>query len=198
MAGNKSDNYIKEEVNDKESKSLAKELNAIYFRTSAKLNNSIDELFNNIGLKFLQPNMEITSNLTKEELIQKTEKLRRDKIRNKSNGSINNNSVWNYRFFLINYINGNEIKDNIIYDEIKYALNKIKECVNNESAYCYLRGWIIKMKKKFNDYPEIKNELLELCKNNEVNHIHSMLLDIYEEEGNKEKEIQKEKKLVLE
>ena len=87
MAGNKSDNYIKEEVNDKESKSLAKELNAIYFRTSAKLNNSIDEL----GLKFLQPNMEITSNLTKEELIQKTEKLRRDKIRNKSNGSINNN-----------------------------------------------------------------------------------------------------------
>ena len=90
MAGNKSDNYIKEEVNDKESKSLAKELNAIYFRTSAKLNNSIDELFNNIGLKFLQPNMEITSNLTKEELIQKTEKLRRDKIRNKSNGSINN------------------------------------------------------------------------------------------------------------
>ena len=58
MAGNKSDNYIKEEVNDKESKSLAKELNAIYFRTSAKLNNSIDELFNNIGNKYLNHEME--------------------------------------------------------------------------------------------------------------------------------------------
>ena len=89
MAGNKSDNYIKEEVDDKESKSLAKEINAIYLRTSAKLNSSIDELFNNIGLKFLKPDMEITSNLTKEEMIQKSEKLRRDKIRNKN--SNNNN-----------------------------------------------------------------------------------------------------------
>ena len=50
----------------------------------------------------------------------------------------------------------------IIEDEINYTLNKIKICIFNESAYCYLRGWIIKMNKKFNDYPEIKNELLEL------------------------------------
>ena len=118
-------------------------------------------------------------------------------IENLLNDDIKNNSVWNYRFFLINYINGNEIKDNIIYDEIKYSLKKIKECVINESAYCYLRGWIIKMKKKFNDYPEIKNDLLELCKNNEVNHIHSMLLDIYEEEGNKEK-VEEEVKILCE
>ena len=89
MAGNKSDNYIKEEVDENESKALAKELNAIYLRTSAKLNNSIDELFNNIGLKFLKSDLEITSNLTKEEMIQKSEKLRRDKIKNKAN--VNNN-----------------------------------------------------------------------------------------------------------
>ncbi len=73
---------MNEEVTDNEGKSLAKEINAIYMRTSAKLNSSIDEMFNSIGKKFLNPNSEITSNLTKEEMIQKTEKLRRDQIKN--------------------------------------------------------------------------------------------------------------------
>ena len=82
MAGNKSDNYLEEEVSDNDGKSLAKELNALYIRTSAKLNSSIDEMFNRIGKKFLNPNSEITSNLTKEEMIQKTEKLRRDQLKN--------------------------------------------------------------------------------------------------------------------
>ena len=81
LAGNKSDNYMSEEVTDNEGKALAKEINAIYKRTSAKLNSSIDEMFNDIGKKFLNPNSEITSNLTKEEMIQKSEKLRRDKIK---------------------------------------------------------------------------------------------------------------------
>ena len=89
LAGNKSDNYLKEQVSDNEGKALAKEINAIYMRTSAKLNSSIDEIFNSIGNKFLNPEMEITSNLTREEMIQKSEKLRRDKI--KLNNNINNN-----------------------------------------------------------------------------------------------------------
>ena len=82
LDGNKSDNYMNEEVSENEGKALAKEINSIYIRTSAKLNSSIDEMFNNIGKKFLNPNSEITSNLTKEEMIQKTEKLRRDQIKN--------------------------------------------------------------------------------------------------------------------
>ena len=82
LAGNKSDNYMSEEVTDNEGKALAKEINAIYMRTSAKANTSIDELFNSIGKKFLNPDSEITSNLTKEEMIQKSEKLRRDQIKN--------------------------------------------------------------------------------------------------------------------
>ncbi len=73
---------MNQEVTDDEGKALAKEINAIYKRTSAKLNSSIDELFNDIGKKFLNPNSEITSNLTKEEMIQKSEKLRRDQIKN--------------------------------------------------------------------------------------------------------------------
>ena len=75
---------MNQEVTDDEGKALAKEINAIYKRTSAKLNSSIDELFNDIGKKFLNPNSEITSNLTKEEMIQKSEKLRRDKTKKKT------------------------------------------------------------------------------------------------------------------
>ena len=82
LAGNKTDNYMSEEVTDNEGKALAKEINSIYMRTSAKLNSSIDEMFNSIGKKFLNPDSEITSNLTKEEMIQKSEKLRRDQIKN--------------------------------------------------------------------------------------------------------------------
>jgi len=92
LAGNKSDKYDKTEVSEEEGKSLAKEIKSIYMRTSAKLNSSIDELFNAIGNKFLNPNMEITSNLTREEMILKNEQMRRDKIRiNKNNNNNNNN-----------------------------------------------------------------------------------------------------------
>ena len=91
LAGNKSDNYLKEQVSDNEGKALAKEINAIYMRTSAKLNSSIDEIFNSIGNKFLNPEIEITSNLTREEMIQKSEKLRRDKIKLNNNSNNNKN-----------------------------------------------------------------------------------------------------------
>ena len=90
LAGNKSDRYAEEEVKDEVGKALAKKINAIFMRTSAKLNSSIDELFNSIGNKFLNPEMEITSNLTKEEMIKKNEQARRDKIRIDSNNNNNN------------------------------------------------------------------------------------------------------------
>ena len=44
---------MSEEVNENEGKALAKEINAIFMKTSAKLNTSINEMFNNIGKKFL-------------------------------------------------------------------------------------------------------------------------------------------------
>ena len=86
IAGNKCDDYANEQVNDKEGKALAKEINAIYMRTSAKLNSSIDEMFNSIGNKFLNPDIDNTSNLTKEELLEKSEHSRREQIKlNKKN-----------------------------------------------------------------------------------------------------------------
>ena len=80
--------YEFEEVNKNEGLSLAKELNAIYQLTSAKeASGGIDELFKNIGKKFLNPNSEITSNMTKEELKNKGEKLMKNKIKkNKKKG----------------------------------------------------------------------------------------------------------------
>ena len=72
---------MNEEVSDDEGKTLAKEINALYMRTSALLNSSIDEMFYSIGKKILNPNSEMNSNLSKEEMIKKTEKLRRDHIK---------------------------------------------------------------------------------------------------------------------
>ena len=78
--------YQLEEVSNDEGLALAKELKSIYQRTSAKeTSGGIDELFKNIGKKFLDPNYEITSNMTKEELKSKGEKLMREKIKNSNN-----------------------------------------------------------------------------------------------------------------
>ena len=83
MVGNKNDLYENEEIKNDEGIALAKELNSIYQRTSAKeTSGGIDVLFKNIGQKFLHPDSEITSNMTKEELKNKGEKLMRDNIKN--------------------------------------------------------------------------------------------------------------------
>ena len=75
--------YQFEEVTNNERLVLAKELKSIYHRTSAKeASGGIDELFKSIGKKFLDPNSEITSNMTKEELKSKGEKIMRDQIKN--------------------------------------------------------------------------------------------------------------------
>ena len=83
MVGNKNDLYEHEEVSKEEGIELAKQLKAIYQRTSAKEESGgIDELFKNIGKKVLDPNAEININLTKEERKMKGEKLMRDQIKN--------------------------------------------------------------------------------------------------------------------
>ena len=75
--------YQNEEVPNNEGLALAKELNSIFKITSAKeTSGGIDELFKTIGKKFLDPNSENTTNMTKEELKNKGEKIMRDKIKN--------------------------------------------------------------------------------------------------------------------
>ena len=55
VVGNKSDNYENEDVKISEGKELAKEIGAIFQMTSAMLSHGIDELFTNIGRKFVNP-----------------------------------------------------------------------------------------------------------------------------------------------
>ena len=75
--------YQYEEVHNNDGLALAKELNSIFKITSAKeTSGGIDELFKTIGKKFLDPNSENTTNMTKEELKNKGEKIMRDKIKN--------------------------------------------------------------------------------------------------------------------
>ena len=83
MVGNKDDLYEHEEVSNEEGIQLAKQLNAIYQRTSAKEESGgIDELFKNIGKKILNPNVELNTYLTKEERKNRVNQLMRDQIKN--------------------------------------------------------------------------------------------------------------------
>ena len=53
IAGNKNDLYEKEKVKEKEVQKFCKEIDALYFSTSALLNNSIDDMFIKLGKKFI-------------------------------------------------------------------------------------------------------------------------------------------------
>jgi GTPase SAR1 family protein len=87
IAANKSDMYENEEVTEKEGKALARKYDAIFQTTTAKEDNgSIDELFINISKKFLNPNIKITSNLTKKEMKKKSIKLDQQKLKEEKEG----------------------------------------------------------------------------------------------------------------
>ena len=102
---------------------------------------------------------------------------------------IKNNSVWNYRFFLVQYINGNKLDKNIVENEIKYALEKIKECPVNECPYSYIRGFITKFNYKYSDFIFVKEYLENLIDEYIEDNIYglNLLLDYYEEEKNENK-----------
>ena len=75
--------YEYEEVPESEGMALAKEINAIFQSTSAKeKNGSIDQLFMILGQKFLNPNVENTTNLTKEEIKNKGQQLKSNNAKN--------------------------------------------------------------------------------------------------------------------
>ena len=75
IAGNKNDMYEHEEVEENEGKELAKELGAIFQKTSAKESTGVEDLFVKIGKKFLNPNATETADPGKVENKQKGQKL---------------------------------------------------------------------------------------------------------------------------
>jgi len=58
IAGNKSDLYEREQVSEKEAREYAKSINAVFGLTSAQNNTGIDQLLEDIGMKFLEPNFQ--------------------------------------------------------------------------------------------------------------------------------------------
>ena len=68
IAANKDDLYEKEEVEDNEGEMLAKELGAIFQRTSAKNEKSpgINNLFEKLGKKIMDPSLRDKENIVEE------------------------------------------------------------------------------------------------------------------------------------
>ena len=98
-----------------------------------------------------------------------------------------NNSVWNYRFFLIKVTNENKLSENLVKSEINYTLEKIREVPNNESPYSYIRGLLKEGCDKFSKFPEIKDNMEKIIEiNPKCSYAYSLLLDIYEESKDNE------------
>ena len=78
LAGNKNDMYEQEEVEENEGKEYAKEVNAIFQKTSAKESTGIEDLFIKIGKKILESPGE-ESNIAKNEIKEDKKKIKLDK-----------------------------------------------------------------------------------------------------------------------
>ena len=67
IAGNKCDLYEKEEVNENEAREFAASIGAIFALTSAQNNSGINELFRDVGNKYLDPNFQQQMQIENEE-----------------------------------------------------------------------------------------------------------------------------------
>ena len=76
VAGNKSDLYEKEEVPEQEAREYAKSIGAIFCLTSAQSNSGIEELFEEMGKKFLDPNS--TTNESENQNLDQAHKQKKD------------------------------------------------------------------------------------------------------------------------
>ena len=94
VAGNKSD-LDNEQVDEESVRNYAKENNFLYKRTSAKIHSSIDDLFHDVGMKFLDPEFQqrddvVEMNLRKNNVktIEIKDNLDQDNINEQGEGKI--------------------------------------------------------------------------------------------------------------
>ena len=78
IAGNKADLYDKEDVPEDEARAFAKDIGAIFKLTSAQNNSGIDELFNDLAIKYLDPNLEINSSDNQKQEHKKEEEVQQN------------------------------------------------------------------------------------------------------------------------
>ena len=92
LAGNKCDLIEKEEVSEEMARNLAKEMNAIFETTSAAKNIGVEQLFHNVGCKYIDPNYKTnedsTSDVKQRKLSEK--KIKKNiKVDDKNNKDVN-------------------------------------------------------------------------------------------------------------
>ena len=88
LAANKSDLYENELVSEEVARNFANDINAIFMYTSACKFIGIDELFHNVGCRYIDPNFKIDENANKD-------KKKSDKNNNNNSNNINNDKVNN-------------------------------------------------------------------------------------------------------
>ena len=91
MAGNKSDLYTQEEVDEGEARNFAKEIGAFFKLTSAVTGIGIDEIFHDIGCKLFNPNYVDNDEI----LADSGNKNNNDDNNNNNDDNNNNNKVKN-------------------------------------------------------------------------------------------------------
>jgi len=157
--------YENEEVDDNEAKNLAKELNAIFLRASAKSSINIEELFIKIGKKFLNKNGE---NLLNDDGI--NEDL--DEFDTKANNNTNDNvdEIQKLKDEMNKYKElNNELKKeiNFLKNELnnKEKINEklTRETINLKDKFDFIQKFNDLFKKQIRDLEEnnkkLKNEL---------------------------------------
>ena len=79
VAGNKSDLYENEEVKEDEAREWAKEIGAVFELTSAQNNTGINDLFLNVGYKFLDPSFKPEIEIGNKEDKENNNEIKEDK-----------------------------------------------------------------------------------------------------------------------
>ena len=92
VAGNKNDLYEEEDITEKEGEEFSKSINACFKLTSAKVNTSIDDIFNMLGEKFIQSDFMkelipkyVKNNEPQDESEDKKIKLQKEEVPNNEN-----------------------------------------------------------------------------------------------------------------
>ncbi|KAF8925685.1 protein prenyltransferase alpha subunit [Dissophora ornata] len=102
---------------------------------------------------------------------------------------IRNNSAWNQRFFVISQ-GPSGFTEEIVQREVEYAKTKIDKTPGNESPWVYLVGVLNKAKHPLSEIKGFCEGLLAIPRANFSPHLHSTLLDIYEEEAREQKTVE--------
>jgi protein farnesyltransferase/geranylgeranyltransferase type-1 subunit alpha len=97
---------------------------------------------------------------------------------------LRNNSVWNQRHFVVSGTTG--FTDEVVSREIEYAMKYIRKAPNNESSWNYLHG--VLRGRRYSDHPGV----VAACEEMLGSHVYSpfllaLLVDVYEEDGGREK-----------